>query len=75
MKLYFLFLLLAMCMMLRFADLVDPIPFTETVQGTLQYMSFAFTIVLTFMLNASHDRFIQQGQISKALVNLSHLGF
>ncbi len=74
-KLYFLILLLVVGIILRYTGLVDPVPFTETLRGSLSYMSFALTFVLTFYLNTSYDRFVNQGQLSKALVNLFHIDF
>ncbi len=73
-KLYALLLLLLLGIILRYSGALDPVPFAETLQGTLQYVSFALTFVLTFYLNTSYDRFIHQGQLARAVVNLSHLG-
>ncbi len=67
-KLYCLLLLLILGLILRYSGAVNPVPFAETLRGTLSYVSFALTFVLTFYLNTSYDRFVQQGQLARALV-------
>ncbi len=67
-KLYGLLLLLFLGLILRYTGAVKPVPFAETLQGTMAYVSFALTLVLTFYLNTSYERFIQQGQLARSLV-------
>ncbi len=74
-KLYTLLLLFVIGLILRYSGAVEPVPFAETLRGTMQYVSFELTFVLTFYLNTSYDRFMMQGQLARALVTFSQLAF